>query len=267
MNTLETHIDALYALPLDRFTAARNALAKGLRGEDLARVKRLPKPSTVPWSVNQLYWRRRDLYEPLMAAGRALHAAQVSAIEGNAADVRTATAAHRAALTAAAAAATALAGEAGVSPAADPLTRMLEAISLAPTPPAEPGRFTDVVQPAGFEALAGITPAPPRQEGAPPLATAPPDAATARPSKASTAAERRRLEAEAEAARVAADAAVEEARRQLSAAETAEARVAAQVNLARLQLQRTEASLTQAQALVKAAEALVAHAETARQRL
>ncbi len=266
MNTLETHIDALYALPLDRFTAARNALAKGLRGDDLARVKRLPKPSTVPWSVNQLYWRRRDLYEPLMAAGRALHAAQVSALEGNAADVRAATAAHRAALTAAAAAATALASEAGVSPAADPLTRMLEAISLAPTPPAEPGRFTDVVQPAGFEALAGITPAPQRQATAP-QATAPPAAPTARASKASAAAERRRLEAEAETARAAADAAVEEARRQLSAAETAEARVAAQVHLARLQLQRTEASLTQAQALVKAAEALVAHAETARKRL
>lgn len=266
MNTLETHIDELYALPLERFTAARNALAKGLRGEDLARVKRLAKPSTVPWSVNQLYWRRRELYEPLMAAGRALHAAQVSALEGRAADLRAATAAHRAALTAAAAAATALAGEAGVSPAADPLARMLEAISLAPAPLAEPGRFTDLVQPAGFEALAGITPAPPRQE-APPLATASPAAATARPSKASAAAERRRLEAEAEAARADADAAVEEARRQLREAETAEARVAAQVDLARLQLQRAEASLTQAQALVTAAGALVARAEAARQRL
>ncbi len=266
MNTLETHIDALYALPLDRFTAARNALAKGLRGEELARVKRLAKPSTVPWAVNQLYWRRRELYEPLMAAGRALHAAQVAALEGKPADLRAAMTAHRAALTGAAAAATALAGEAGVSPGADPLTRMLEAISLAPAPPAEPGRFTDFVQPAGFEALAGITPAPSRQ-GVPPLVTASPDAATARPSKGSAAAERRRLEAEAEAARAAADAAVEDARRQLSAAETAEARVAAQVNLARLQLQRTEVSLTQAQALVKAAEALVAHAETARRRL
>lgn len=267
MNTLETHIDALYALPLDRFTAARNALAKGLRGDDLARVKRLPKPSTVPWSVNQLYWRRRDLYEPLMAAGRALHAAQVSALEGNAADVRAATAAHRAALTAAAAAATALASEAGVSPAADPLTRMLEAISLAPTPPAEPGRFTDLVQPAGFEALAGITPAPQRQDDAPPPSIAPTGAAPARLSKAAAAAERQRLEAEADAARAAADVAVEEARRQLRDARTAAERVAAQVDLARLQLRRTEASLTQAQALVTAAEELVARAQSARERL
>lgn len=263
MNSLETQIDELYARPLAEFTASRNALARTLKGDDASRVKRLPKPTAVPWSVNQLYWQRRDLYEQLMAAGRALHAAQVAALEGKAADVRAATAAHRTALQSAVAAATALAGNAGVNPPADPLARMLEAISLAATHPPEPGRITDLIQPAGFEALAGIAPVLPRH--APTPATDPP--APVRKTKRSEAEERRHRDAVAAQARKSADTAVDHARRQLSEAQTTEARVAAQVELARQQLKRAEASLQQSQALVSAATELVERAETARRRL
>lgn len=53
----------------------------------------------------------------------------------------------------------ALASKTGVHPSTDQLARMLEALSLASQPPERPGRLTELVQPSGFEALAGITPA------------------------------------------------------------------------------------------------------------
>jgi signal transduction histidine kinase len=50
--------DALFALPLDEFTNARNALAKRLAAkgndEQAAEVKALRKPSVTAWAVNQL---------------------------------------------------------------------------------------------------------------------------------------------------------------------------------------------------------------------
>jgi hypothetical protein len=71
--------DQLYGLPLDEFTAARNAAAKelrerGLRAEAEA-VKELPKPSIAAWAVNQLTRRRHaDLDEFLDAAAAAREA-------------------------------------------------------------------------------------------------------------------------------------------------------------------------------------------------
>lgn len=50
--------DDLYGLPLDEFTAARNALARALkdqgRADDAAAVKKLKKPPVSAWAVNQL---------------------------------------------------------------------------------------------------------------------------------------------------------------------------------------------------------------------
>src|SRR5437773_10087717 len=59
---LESEVDRLYQLPLSEFTAARNALAKTLKGDEAARVRALAKPTVVPWAVNQLYWRDRKIY-------------------------------------------------------------------------------------------------------------------------------------------------------------------------------------------------------------
>ena len=51
-------VDALYGLPLEDFTAARNALARSLRerGDRTAaqEVGKLPKPTRVAWMVNQI---------------------------------------------------------------------------------------------------------------------------------------------------------------------------------------------------------------------
>jgi hypothetical protein len=153
---LESQIDDLYRGALDEFTAARNALAKTLTGADAARVRKLAKPSIVPWTVNQVYWRARSTYDRLLTSGARLRKAQIDALEGRRADVRAAGEAHRTAIANTVKEATRIASAANVHPAVDALTRTVEALSLMKEPPAPPGRLTEPLQPAGFEALSGI---------------------------------------------------------------------------------------------------------------
>jgi len=164
--TLDSQIDALYQRPLDEFTSARNALAKTVSGPDAQRVRKLPKPTVVPWTVNQLYWHNRGVFDRLRKAGERLRAAQIAALKGKPADVRAAADAQRQAIAEAVEHASALAQKAGSRPNADELTRTLEALSLAPELPETPGHLTRALQPAGFEALAGVTPAAIRREEA-----------------------------------------------------------------------------------------------------
>jgi hypothetical protein len=156
VSALDDQIDDLYKLPLTGFTPARNALAKTLKGDDAARVRALAKPTVVPWAVNQVYWRARTTYDRLMASGEKLRAAQIAALEGRAADVRAASEAHRRAIGDAVTEAERLSAPAGARPGADALARTFETLSLATTAPESPGRLTGVLQPAGFEALAGL---------------------------------------------------------------------------------------------------------------
>ena len=152
----DPRIDELYQLPPGEFTAARNALAKTLTGDAAREVKALAKPAVVPWAINQLYWRARPVYDRLLKAGHELRTAQIAALKGRAADVRKATEAHRQALAGAVQRSTELASAAGSHPDAEALARTLETLSLAPEPPEAPGRLTKPLQPAGFEALAGL---------------------------------------------------------------------------------------------------------------
>jgi hypothetical protein len=154
--TLESNIDDLYRVAPDEFTAARNALAKTLSGADASRVRKLAKPTVVPWAVNQLYWRSRPTYDRLLTSGARLRKAQIDALEGRRADVRAAGEAHRAAIADAVKQASRIAAAAGVHPAPDALTRTIEALSLMREAPDPPGRLTEALQPAGFEALAGV---------------------------------------------------------------------------------------------------------------
>jgi hypothetical protein len=158
MSTLDAHVDDLYKLPLAQFTAARTALARTLEGADATRVKALKKPTLVPWAVNQLYWRDRRTYQKLLDLGRALRAAQVAAIEGRKTSLRDAASAHREALASAARRAVQLAAETGVTAKAEQVAQMLEAVSLMRATPEHPGRFVEVLHPAAFEALEGVTP-------------------------------------------------------------------------------------------------------------
>jgi hypothetical protein len=256
LSALDDRIDELYALPLPEFTAARNALAKTLKGDEAATVKRLEKPSVVAWTANQLYWKDRKTFDRLMASGRALRTAQIAALKGRGSNLRDATGEHRTALASALTAATRLAAESGSRPSPEPLSRMLEALSLAPELPASPGRFTDVLQPAGFEALAGITPVTrphvvPKPEPSPASARGH-SRRTAAPTD--DAAERRRRAEEEVARRKAAESAVHQAQRALDHAKAGEARAQAQVDTARQHLQRAEADLERARTVAKGAQ-------------
>lgn len=153
-------IDNLYRGPLTEFTAARNALVKEHRGADASRIRKLAKPSVVAWAVNKVYWQARKTYDELIKSGEKLRKAQIAALEGKNADIRATGDAHRRAIADAVKEAERLAAASGSHPSPDALMRTFEALSLAAEPPETPGRLTKELQPAGFEALTGVTPQP-----------------------------------------------------------------------------------------------------------
>jgi hypothetical protein len=154
---LDQQIDDLYRKPLDEFIAARSALARDLKGADAQRVKQLKKPTLVPWAVNQVYWHARSMFDRAQRAGEELRRLQIAALKGRTADVRSASDAHREALTAAVDQAIRFADAAGAQPSRDQLMRTFEALSLASEPPEHPGRLTEPLQPGGFEMLTGVS--------------------------------------------------------------------------------------------------------------
>jgi hypothetical protein len=83
---LEDRIDALYARPLDRFTAERDALAKELAAGDdrdgAARVKSLRKPVVAAWAVNVLARDDPDGVRELIELGDRLRSAHRRAVSG-----------------------------------------------------------------------------------------------------------------------------------------------------------------------------------------
>ncbi len=151
----EGAVDRLYQLPLEEFTAARNALAKQ-SGKRSAEIKSLVKPPVAAWAVNQLYWRRRPVYDALIDAARQLRRAHGAVLGGKAADVRGAGKAHEERVSAALDAALEIANESGHA-ASDamrqPLVTTLRALPSEDTP----GRLTRTLQPGGFESLAGLS--------------------------------------------------------------------------------------------------------------
>ena len=152
---LEPDIDRLYQLPLEEFTAARNALAK-TAGDDAADVRQLVKPSIPAWAVNQLYWKRRELYDALVDASAALRKTHKTILGGRRADVREPSRAHEDALEAALKGALALLQAAG-HPATDS-TRQGVLTTLRALPTNEPpGRLSGTLQPGGFEMLQGLS--------------------------------------------------------------------------------------------------------------
>jgi hypothetical protein len=76
----------LYGLPLERFTAERDALAKDLRRkgqkDEAAAVAKLRKPSVAAWAVNQLVRTQRRAVAELFAAGDAAREAQSALLAG-----------------------------------------------------------------------------------------------------------------------------------------------------------------------------------------
>ena len=164
----EEDIDALFQLPFSEFTTARNALAlrlkKAGRGDTAATVKAFVRPPISAWAVNQLYWKHREAFNNLVAAGRRFRQAQESQFAGKAADTRGAQSARREALSILSRLADALLRDGGHNPTPDTMRRVtasLEAVStyspVSDTPP--PGRLTKDLNPPGFESVAGLIPA------------------------------------------------------------------------------------------------------------
>ena len=82
---LEGRIDALYALPLDRFTPERDALARELQGADAEaakRVKGLRKPVVAAWGLNALAREDPEGIRELLELGTRLRDAQRRALSG-----------------------------------------------------------------------------------------------------------------------------------------------------------------------------------------
>jgi hypothetical protein len=82
-STVADDLDALFALPPEEFTAARDRLAKATEDRDAARaIKALRRPTVAAWVVNQTVRRHRDALERLLTAGREVRAAQRRAASG-----------------------------------------------------------------------------------------------------------------------------------------------------------------------------------------
>lgn len=83
---IEGRIDALYALPLDRFTPERDALAKELQAagdaEAAKRVKGLRKPVVAAWALNALAREDPTGIRELLELGTRLRNAQRRALSG-----------------------------------------------------------------------------------------------------------------------------------------------------------------------------------------
>jgi hypothetical protein len=158
-------VEAIYRAPLAEFVEARNALAARLRkagdAEASARVKALPKPSAAAWALNQVYWRARDDYARMIAAGDRLRSLQQQMLAGRAADPRDAMQERQAALRKVVERALGFLAEAG-QPATDATRQRVnvtaDALATWGSHPQDyaPGYLDRELEPPGFDALASL---------------------------------------------------------------------------------------------------------------
>jgi hypothetical protein len=163
----DDELDEVFKVPLAEFTIVRNALAARLKKEgnkaESERVKSLAKPSVSAWTVNQLYWKHREQFNQLIAAGERFAQAHASQLSGTPADTRGPLEARREALSSLARLADTLLREAGHSPASDTMRRItttLEALSASSSliDARRVGRLTEDIGPPGFDLFAALIP-------------------------------------------------------------------------------------------------------------
>jgi hypothetical protein len=164
---LDRELDALYDLPLEEFTKARNDLVSRLRkahqSEAAAEVRVLKKPTVVAWAANRLARDEPKLTALLLEAGERLRETQQRALAGNAKpdEVADAAAAEREAIRALLTAARAHFGNRATSPLLDKLSQTLRAaaVDTAARPLLERGRLTEELKAVGFGPLEAVKPA------------------------------------------------------------------------------------------------------------
>jgi len=163
---LEHELDALYALPLDEFTKARNDLSARLRkahqADAAVEVKALKKPTLVAWSANLLARERHELVAELVDAGARLRDVQQRALAGKAAqaDVAAAATREREAVRTLVAAARDTLGERANAQVLDRLSQTLRSAAVDPArvPELLAGRLTEELRAVGFGPLEAVTP-------------------------------------------------------------------------------------------------------------
>jgi hypothetical protein len=83
---VDDEIDRLYALDPSEFIAARDELAKRLKGDgkanEAAEVRALRRPTVASWAANQVARRRPEDVKELLAAGAELRQAQRKVLSG-----------------------------------------------------------------------------------------------------------------------------------------------------------------------------------------
>jgi hypothetical protein len=214
--------DDLYGLPLERFTAERDALAKQLRAsgerDQADAVKKLPKPTRAAWALNTAVREKPEAAEALAESVRLLEEAQKELLAGgDASALRQATERARAAIDELVAAAPA---------AKDKVRETLYAALVEPEVLAEviSGRVPRERLAGGFGGLAGLAAAAgatrKRKAKAPPKKRAVPPAKLRAAKEAEAAAE-----GDVDAARRALDQAEAQAERRRSELRTAEKRL------------------------------------------
>jgi hypothetical protein len=166
-NDLDADIDGLYQLPLQEFTAARNALAARLKkaghAEDANAIKGLQKPTATAWAVNQLAWTHPKDIDALLDVGERFRAAQAAQLSGRSSDLRGLLNERRDALAGLMKRAAEIleAGGGSVSPdASRRIATTLEALATWGRAEGAPkaGRLIDDLDPPGFEAIAALVP-------------------------------------------------------------------------------------------------------------
>src|SRR5918911_2177174 len=170
---LDAELDRLYGLPLGEFTAARNELAKQLRGEgrreEAEHVKALRKPSVAAWLVNRIARERELDVQRLLKASETLRSAQAEAAAGHTEAFADARRDEHQALERLAEAAQEIAAREGSGQAAvAQATQTLRAAALTDEGREllKRGRLSEELEPPGFEALTGLMPAQPRKRSA-----------------------------------------------------------------------------------------------------
>lgn len=163
---LDRELDALYALPLEEFTKARNDLAARLRkahqADAAAEVRGLKKPAVVAWAANRLAHEQPDLVHRLVEAGERLREVQQRALAGgeDPSGVSDATEQERSAVRALVGAANDALGTRATASLLDRLTQTLRAAAVDPRAARLllAGRLTEELQAVGFGPLEAVTP-------------------------------------------------------------------------------------------------------------
>ena len=248
---VEEELDRLYALPLEEFTKARNDLARRLtqagRADAAGEVKKLVKPSVPVWTANQLARREPGELRALLRSAEELRKAQERALGGKGvSDLQERLVEQRRAVRALARLGRDILADEG-RPASDAIVeriaKTLDAAALDDGARFQlrAGRLTEELEPPGFEALAGLTPArSPRRTGAP------------KPKSDDAAEARRRLQAAKRELRTRTREAVE-AERKAERAETTAAEARSTARAARKRSDDAERMLSEAEAALRKA--------------